>query len=81
MDVFTGQMTNAVLKQSQDNNIFIINVARNMTKCHQPLDITVNEYYNRFLTLFRMGIFGTAHGWGGGGEGDPSLKSVAHIVQ
>lgn len=45
MDVFTGQMTNAVLKQSQDNNIFIINVARNMTKCHQPLDITVNEYY------------------------------------
>ena len=45
MDVFTGQMTNAVLKQSQDNNIFIINVARDMTKYYQPLDITVNEYY------------------------------------
>ena len=35
------------------------------------------------LTLFRMGFFGAAHGWGGGGERKkaPSLKSVTHILQ
>ena len=38
------------------------------------------------LTLFRMGFFGTAHGWGEqGGEGGgekavPSVKSVTHIL-
>ena len=31
------------------------------------------------LTLFRMGFFGAAHGWGGGVQkGPPSLKSVTH---
>ena len=30
-----------------------------------------------FLTLFRMGFFGAAHGWGGA----PSLQSVTHILQ
>ena len=30
------------------------------------------------LTLFRMGFFGPAHGWGGGQKGLPSLKSVTH---
>ena len=29
------------------------------------------------LTLFRMGVFGAAHGWGGA----PSLKPVTHILQ
>ena len=33
------------------------------------------------LILFRMGIFGAAHGWGGGQKGAPSLKSVTHILQ
>ena len=36
------------------------------------------------LTLFRMGIFGAAHGWGvgeGGVQRPPSLKSVTHILQ
>ena len=30
------------------------------------------------LTLFRMSFFGTAHGWGGGRKGPPSLKPVTH---
>ena len=32
------------------------------------------------LILFRMGFFGTAHGWEGGRgqKGPPSLKSVTH---
>ena len=29
------------------------------------------------LTLFKMGIFGAAHGWGGA-KRPPSLKSVTH---
>ena len=33
------------------------------------------------LTLFRMGFFGAAHGWGGAKKGLPSLKSVTHILQ
>ena len=43
------------------------------------------SHYIVVLTLFRMGFFGAAHGWGGGakkdGGGPPSLKSVTHIVQ
>ena len=31
MDVFTGQMTEDVVKQYQDNNILIVNIPRNMT--------------------------------------------------
>ena len=35
------------------------------------------------LTLFRVGFFGAAHGWGGEGEqkGPLSLKCVTHILQ
>ena len=33
------------------------------------------------LTLFRMGFFGAAHGWGGGKKAPTSLKSVTHMLQ
>ena len=34
------------------------------------------------LTLFRMGLFGAADVWGGGGQKEfPSLKSVTRILQ
>ena len=49
MDVFTGQMTEDVVKHYQDNNILIVNVPRNMTKYYQPLDLTVNGYCKKFL--------------------------------
>ena len=49
MDVFTGQTTDAVVKQYQDNNILIVNVPANMIKYYQPLDLTVNGYCKRFL--------------------------------
>ena len=49
MDAFTGQMTEDVVKQYQDNNILIVNVPRNMTKYYQPLDLTVNGYCKKFL--------------------------------
>ena len=49
MDLFTGQMTEDVVKQYQDNNILIVNVPRNMTKYYQPLDLTVNGYCKKFL--------------------------------
>ena len=32
------------------------------------------------LTLFRMGLFGAAHEWGGDQKGLHSLKSVTHIL-
>ena len=41
--------------------------------------------YSQALTLFKMGLFGAAHGWGVGGGGEakssPSLKSSTHILQ
>ena len=49
MDVFTGQMTEDVVKKYQDNNIIIVNVPKNMTKNYQPLDLTVNRYCKKFL--------------------------------
>ena len=48
MDVFTGQMTEVIVKQYQDN-ILIVNVPRNVTKYYQPLDLTVNGYCKIFL--------------------------------
>ena len=30
---------------------------------------STDQYLENMLTLFRMGFFGTAHGWGGGGGG------------
>ena len=38
-------------------------------------------FYLLTFTLFRMGFFGAAHGWGGGQKGPTSLKSVTHILQ
>ena len=32
------------------------------------------------LTVFKMGLFGTAHGYAGQ-KGPPSLKFVTHILQ
>ena len=37
-----------------------------------------------YLNHILMGLFGVAHGWGGGegaGKNAPSLKSVTHILQ
>ena len=31
-----------------------------------------------YLTLFRMGLFETAHEWGGGGQTDTPLLKICH---
>ena len=49
MDVFTGQMTTAVLDAFKEADICIVNVPANMTKYYQPLDLTVNGYAKRYL--------------------------------
>ena len=49
MDVFTGQMTTAVLDVFKKANICTISVPANITKFYQPLDLTVNGYCKRFL--------------------------------
>ena len=44
-----------------------------------PAYISKNDLNcKRYLTLFRMGFFGFAHGWGRADP--PSLKSVTHIL-
>ena len=37
-------------------------------------------YFSNFINLFRMCLFGPAHGWGESKKA-PSLKSVGHILQ
>ena len=49
MDVFTGQMTTAVLDVFKDANICIVYVQANMTMFYQPLDLTVSGCCKRFL--------------------------------
>ena len=49
MDVFTGQMTSAVMGAYEEANICIVNVPPNMTIYYQPLDLTVNGYAKRYL--------------------------------
>ena len=49
MDVLTGQTTTAVFEDFKEANISIVNVPANMTKFHQPLDLTVNGYCKRSL--------------------------------
>ena len=45
----------------------IINARKLTKKVSYPSQ--VRENYGLFLTLFRMRIFGAAHGWRGGGAG------------
>ena len=34
---------------------------------------------NKWLTLFRMGLFGVAHGWRGWGQKGPPPSKLSHI--
>ena len=49
MDVFTGQMTTAVLDDFKEGNICIANAPANMPKFYQPVNLTVNGYCKRYL--------------------------------
>ena len=49
MDVFTGQMTSAVKDLLDSNYIGISNIPPSMTKYYQPLYLTVNGVWKRFL--------------------------------
>ena len=48
MDVFSGQMTQAVLGTLLRENILLSQVPVGMTLAHQILDLTVNGYAKRF---------------------------------
>ena len=59
----------------------------NVNKVKESLKFSVSrkeksKMIAKILTLFRMGFFGAAHGWLGGGakRPPPSLKSVTHIL-
>ena len=73
-----------------DNNMFrndLLNelLSKNArTKHLDSFKATTQYIFDRHapLTLFRMGPFGSAYGWGGGcAKGPSSLKSVTHILQ
>ena len=67
----------------------LISIYRNTNHYENMLENRSNylnervNYRNRDLklTLFRMSLFGAAHGWGEGNEKTASLKSVTHIIQ
>ena len=47
--------------------------------CGRIVWVCLTILLNWCLTLFRMGLFGAAHGWGV--KRSPTLKSVTHILQ
>ena len=49
MDVFIGQMTQAILDTLQKEDILISRVPAGMTHIYQVLDLTVNGYAKRFM--------------------------------
>ena len=49
MDVFRGQITDAVIFLLRDNNIHYVLVPNNMTQLFQPLDLTVNKHCKSYL--------------------------------
>ena len=49
MDVFRGQMTDAVLELLTKHNILLVKVPNNMTHLFQPLDLTVNSWAKNFV--------------------------------
>ena len=49
MDVFSGQMTQAVLDTLQKEDILLSQVPAGMTHIYQVLDLTMNGYAKRFM--------------------------------
>ena len=49
MDVFRGQMTEAVHDLLHDHDIFISLVPNNMTHIFQQLDLTINSWAKKFM--------------------------------
>ena len=49
IDVFSEQMTPAVLQKLRENCIFLVRVPPNMTNLFQPLDLTVNSVAKAFM--------------------------------
>ena len=47
VDAFTDQVTTAVLDAFKEANVSIVSVPANMTKFHQPLDLTVHGFLKR----------------------------------
>ena len=50
MDVFSGQITSAVLDCFKDNKIEVVCIPLNTTYLLQPLDLTVNGYAKKFTS-------------------------------
>ena len=49
IDVFSGQMTLAVLQTLRENYIFLVRLPPNMTNLFQPLDLTVSGAAKAFM--------------------------------
>ena len=61
----------------------LINIVENfltMLKNESQL-LNASKRANQKLTLFRMGFFRAAHGWGRAKKAPPSINSVTHILQ
>ena len=62
-------------------NFHSLSVKSDFTRNKQSLQCFINPSFIFCLTLFRMDIFGPAHGWGRGQEDCPFLKSVTHTLK
>ena len=74
-----------MLSQSNDTKTHVKKIQTLMTEFYKYLygfsAPMIQEVFTKIsLTLFRMGFFGAAHGWwGGGGPNGPLAKNLSHI--
>ena len=73
-----------MLSQSNDTKTHVKKIQTLMTEFYKYLSgfsaPMIQEVFTKIsLTLFRMGFFGAAHGWWGGGQKGPLAKNLSHI--
>ena len=64
---FTINYANHIAKEKRQQRINLENQLKILEKCLDEDDNLNKHNAINLLTLFRMGFFGAAHGWGGGG--------------
>ena len=74
---FTINYTNHIAKEKRQQRINLENQLKILEKCLDEDDNLNKHNAINSLTLFRMGFFGAAHGWGGGAKRSP-LPKICH---
>ena len=72
-----------IIMKTENVSLIVPKITRILSVVESPFNNVIEnilgnyrEIYKCTLTLFRMGLFGAAHGWGGGGLFAPPLPKI-----